>query len=89
MDRRSLFTAISAAAALAAAAPSAKAAETDSLMDVLQSSMQLKKGVTIYVNGAQINCVVTRAGQDYVEGRSMERSRIVIRTDKIDAVAMA
>jgi hypothetical protein len=58
-------------------------------MDLLNASMKEKKGVNVYVKGQQIALVVTVVGQDFIEGRNREQSKIVIRLAAIDAVTMA
>jgi len=86
MNRRTLFPAL---AAFAAAAAKAEPAGENPLMDLLAASAREKKGVTLYVNGQQIACLVTNLGLEFVEGRSQAQSRIVVRLTAIDAVTMA
>ena len=86
MNRRNLLPAL---ALLAAAAGTVRAAETNPMMDLLAASAKEKKGVTIYVNGQQIACVVTAIGLEFVEGRNQAQSRIVVRLTAIEAVTMA
>jgi len=51
-------------------------------------SLKEKKGLTFYVNGQTIAGAVTRfIGEDAVEVKNREFGRIVIRLDRIDAVA--
>jgi hypothetical protein len=86
MNRRNLFPAF---AAFAAAGATAAAAETNPLMDMLAASMKEKKGVNLYVKGQQIGMLVTHLGLEFVEGRSQEKSKIIVRLTAIDAAAMA
>jgi hypothetical protein len=75
---------------LAAAALSAWAAEpTKGLEEAFNAALASKKGVTLYVNGAEIGGAITKleAGQ-YVELRSQQYGRIVVRWDRIDGIAM-
>lgn len=59
------------------------------LEGALQAALESKRGVRVYVNGEAIGGAVTRieAGQ-YIELRNQEFGRIVVRWDRIDAVAM-
>jgi hypothetical protein len=86
MNRRNLFPMI---AGLAAATATASAAETNPLMDILSASMKDKKGVTLYVKGQQIGMLVTALDQEFVQGRSQEKSKIVVRISAIDAAALS
>ena len=63
----------------------AKAA--DPFEEVLQSSLTDRKGVMIYTNGQPIPGRVTKLGPDTVELSSQEFRRIVVRRERIDAVA--
>jgi hypothetical protein len=86
MNRRNLFPVI---AGLAAATATATAAETNPLMDILAASMKDKKGVNLYVKGQQIGMLVTALDQEFVQGRSQEKSKIVVRISAIDAAALS
>jgi len=56
--------------------------------ELLETSMKERKGLTFYVNGQTISGSVTRLiGDDAVEVRNREFGRIIIRLDRIDAVA--
>ena len=57
--------------------------------EILLASQKDQKGVQLYVNGQTIALVVTAVGLEYVEGKSREYSRILVRMDKIDAAAKA
>ena len=59
------------------------------LQEILQSSQNDKKGVMVYVKGQGIAGIVTRMAEGFVEMRSREYSRIVVRIDSIDAVALS
>ncbi len=56
---------------------------------VLEASLAEKKGVMFYVKGQSIPGIVTKVNVDSVELRSREYSRIVVKIESIDAVAMA
>ena len=75
--------------ATAIGAASLQAQAGDSLMSVLKASMETKKGVTLYVRGQTIALVVTALGDQFVEGRSQQASKIVVRIASIDAAALA
>jgi hypothetical protein len=79
-----------AAAALALAAGFASGADAaQGIEQALAAAQQDKRGVTLYVNGQTLGGAVTRIepGQ-WVELRSQQFGRIVIRLDRIDGVAM-
>jgi hypothetical protein len=75
-----------------AQAPGDKAKPADraqAFQEMLDQSMKEKKGVTLYVGGQTVGGGVVRmVGNDAVELRSQEYSRILVRLDKIDAMAM-
>jgi hypothetical protein len=86
MNRRTIFGAMAAGAAATVAMP---AADTDALTDILKASASEKKGVTVYTNGQQIGMLVTNIDTQYVQGRSQQFSRIVVRLSSITAVTMS
>ena len=59
------------------------------MRELLEASQNEKKGVMLYVKGQSIGGVVLKIAADHVELRSREYSRIAVRIDAIDAVAMA
>ena len=59
------------------------------MLAVLRSSMESKKGVTLYVRGQVISIVVTAISDHFVEGRNQQASRVVIRIAAMDAASMA
>lgn len=73
-------------AALAAAVP-AHAAPNDAFDPLLEVSLKEKKGVVLYVKGQAIPGRVTKVDNENVELTSREFVRIVVRRDRIDAVA--
>jgi hypothetical protein len=75
---------------LAGAAMTASAAEpSKALEDAFNAAIASKRGVTLYVNGQTIGGAITKIEPGkYVELRSQEFSRIVVRWDSIDGVAM-
>jgi hypothetical protein len=57
--------------------------------ELFKLSMEGKKSVTLYVDGQQIAGVVTGLiGDEGVELRNREYSRIAVRIERIDAVAL-
>ncbi|HEX8987086.1 MAG TPA: hypothetical protein VF816_03930 [Rhodocyclaceae bacterium] len=78
---------IAALALAGVALADAPAAERDPLRATLLESKEKNRGVTIYVNGASVSCIVTSVDDAYVVGRSNQASRVVIRLDRIDGVS--
>ena len=62
-------------------------AASDPFEEVLQASLTDRKGVMVYVNCQPIPGRVTKLGPETVELSSQELRRIVVRRDRIDAVA--
>jgi hypothetical protein len=86
MTRRTHLTLVAAALA---AGPQLNAKETDTMRDLLETSQKEKKGVMLYVRGQSVPGVVTKIEGDTVELRSREYSRIAVKLDAIDAVALS
>ncbi len=84
MTRRSIPFFLAASAAAAQSNPSA-----DSMLAVLRSSMESKKGVTLYVRGQTISIIVTAISDHFAEGRNQQAAKIVVRIAAIDAASMA
>ncbi len=60
-----------------------------SVAKLLKVSQAEKKGLTFFVNGEAIPGIVTQAsGDGTVEVRNQEFGKILIRLDRVDAVAM-
>ena len=87
MTRRTHLTLLAAAAAGSAVTAIAK--DNTMFQQVLEASLNEKKGVVLYVKGQSIPGVVTKINSDNVELRSREYSRIVVKLESIDAVAMS
>jgi hypothetical protein len=61
---------------------------TQAFQELFDYSQKEKKGLTFYVQGQAIPGVVTKIiGEDAVEVRNQTSNRIIIRLDRIDAVA--
>jgi hypothetical protein len=88
MTRRQTI-ALAALLAAPAQAQTEKAGQNRMYDELLKASMETKKGLMFYVKGQTIAGVVTRIADGYVEARSQQYSRIMIRMDSVDAVAMA
>ena len=85
MTRRTHLTLLAAAVAGTAVAKD----NPSMFQQVLEASLNEKKGVMIYVKGQSIPGIVTKINADSVELRSREYSRIVVKLESIDAVAMS
>ena len=60
----------------------------DAYQALLKESLEKKFGLTFYLNGATVPGVVTKIGDDgFVEVRNQEHGRIIIRMDRVDAIA--
>ena len=86
MTRRTYVTVIGGALA-AHSILSAK--EGNTMREVLEASQNEKKSVMVYLRGQSIGGAVVKLASETVELRNREYSRIVVRIDAIDAVAMA
>ena len=73
--------------ALATCLCSAAFAASDPLLTALEESKINGKGLSIYVNGQSIPGVVVSVDDRFVVARSQAQGTIVIRLDRIDAVA--
>ncbi len=73
------------------AAAKATPTEKDHTMfqELFEASQKEKKGLLVYVKGQSIPGLVIKIGADSIELRSREYSRIIVRIDAIDAVAMS
>jgi len=73
---------------LALSAAGSLAGDTQAFKELLEMSLKEKKGLTFYVHGQVISGGVIRLiGEDAVEVKNREFGRIIIRLDRIDAVA--
>ncbi len=61
----------------------------DAIKALVQSSVESKKSLTVYVDGQRIPILVTKAGECSVEGRNQQFGRIVIRLDRVSALAQS
>jgi hypothetical protein len=65
------------------------AKEGDGMREILEAGLSDKKSVMLYMKGQSIGGAVVKVAGDTVELRNREYSRIVVRIDAIDAVAMS
>lgn len=63
-------------------------AGSEAIMELLELSQKNGKGLMFYLGSQTVGGTVTKIGDRTVEVRNREYSRIVIRLDRIDAVAM-
>ena len=76
-------------AAALAADPLLVGKENDAMRELLEISQNEKKGIMVYFKGQSVGGVVTKISGEVVELRSREYSRIAVRIDSIDAVALS
>ena len=72
---------------MAAIATSAYAGSADAMRGALEESKATQRGLTFYVHGASIPGVVVSFDDNAVTARSQAQGMIVIRMDRLDAVA--
>jgi len=91
--RRTLIGSALPAIAATVLYPTLSAAKENSMnpfAELFETSQTEKKGLTFYVGGATIAGIVAKVnGADSVEVRNQMHSRIVIRLDRVDAVAIS
>jgi len=63
--------------------------ENEGMRELFEISLNDKKGLMLYVKGQSIGGTVVKIGTDTVELRNREYSRIIVRIESIDAVAMS
>jgi hypothetical protein len=85
MNRR---TSLKVLVAAAAAVP-AIGGTTSMFRNILEASMNEKKGLMLYVKGQAIPGIVVKVDAEMVELRSREYGRIVVKIESLDAVAMS
>lgn len=82
-------TMLAGAAMTAPAADTSKVETSKALEEAFSAALASKRGVTLYVNGQTIGGAITKVESGkYIELRSQEFSKIVIRWDSIDGIAM-
>lgn len=76
-------------ALLAWHAPAPAQDTADDILQLLEDSQRVKRGVVLYVNGVTLGGGVVRIEKNqFVELRSPEFGRLVVRIDKIDAAGL-
>ena len=58
------------------------------MREILEASQNEKKSVTLYMKGQTLGGLVVKLANDTVELRNREFSRIVVRIEAIDAIAI-
>ena len=86
ITRRTVFTVMAAALA---ANTTLTGKENEGMRELFEISLNDKKGLMLYVKGQSIGGTVVKIGTDTVELRNREYSRIIVRIESIDAVAMS
>lgn len=62
---------------------------TQHFQELIEQSQKEKKGLTFFINGQTIAGIVVKTiGAEAVEVRNQTHSRIIIRLDQVDAVAI-
>ena len=85
MNRRLSLLALTAGLAAAQATTT----EADSILSVLETGLQAKKGLTVHIKGQAIPMIVTAISTHFVEGRNQQSSKIAVRLASIDAAVLA
>ena len=68
---------------------SAQAGSTTAFQELIDQSLKEKKGLTFFIKGQTIGGAVTKQiGPEIVEVRNQPYSRVIIRLDQVDAVAI-
>ena len=66
------------------------AISTTAVEEILNQSLAQKKGMAIYIGGQVINAIfVKRIDVNTIEVKSQSFGRMLIRTDRIDAIAIS
>lgn len=86
MNRRTCLTTLAAALAAGVAVDGK---DIVMLRSLLEASQNDKKGLMVWVKGQAIPGIVTKIDTEWVELRSREYSRIVLKIESIDGAAMA
>ena len=72
------------------ASMSGNALNAAAVEEILNTSLAQKKGMSIYMGGQTINCVfVKRIDGNTIEVRNQQFGRVVLRIDRIDAIALS
>jgi hypothetical protein len=62
--------------------------DNDAMRELLEAGQKEKKGIMLYLKGQSISGIVVKIAGETVELKSREYTRIVVRVDAIDALAM-
>jgi hypothetical protein len=68
---------------------SAQAGSTTAFQELIDQSLKEKKGLTFFIKGQTIGGAVTKQiGPEIIEVRNQTYSRVIIRLDQVDAIAI-
>jgi hypothetical protein len=67
--------------------PAAATTRSQNVDTLLRESQRENKGLMFFVGGQSIGAVVVEVGAEYITARNREYGTILIRRDRIDAVA--
>ncbi len=87
MTRRTQIQALAAGVLTASAAPAIEG-KGPMIQQMLEFSLNEKRGITIFLAGQTIGGGVVKLSADAVELRSKEYTRIIVRIDAIQAIAL-
>lgn len=86
--RRPIPALVLACALLAGAGTLSAQPGADAIRQTLEQAREAgNRSVTVHVSGATVSLLVTAIEGDQVVGRSAQHGRIVVRIDRIDAIA--
>jgi CBS-domain-containing membrane protein len=72
------------------AQPASGALSSTAVEEVLNQSLTQKKGMAIYIGGQLINAIfVKRIDANSIEVKNQTHPRIIIRMDRVDAIAIS
>lgn len=87
-SHRPILTLVLACALLACAGTVSAQPGADAVRQTLEQARDAgNRSVTVHVHGATVSLLVTAIEGDQVVGRSAQHGRIVVRIDRIDAIA--
>jgi hypothetical protein len=85
-----IFSAMPHAPALAQSATQAREINRAAVEEVLNQSLAQKKGLNLYIGGQVISGVfVKKIDDNTIEVRNQQFGRILVRIDRIDAIAIS
>ena len=83
------ITLIVALGAASASPNTTQAGSNNAFQELVDQSLKDKKGLTFFIKGQTVGgAVIKQTGPDIIEVRNQTYSRIIIRLDQVDAVAI-